>query len=480
LLSLSLIALLMGCANLPIWSEDEDSEVEKGEARHEQVLEYTPEYKNEKLTAFVSAVGNKLAAASDRPTLTWRFTVLDSPLENAFATLGGNVYITRGLLIYLRNEHDLAAVLAHEIAHICRRDAVHAKRRSEVAALVALGVLAAAPAIMLFPQAIGAPMGMGLAAVSRSDETAADLLGATYLTRAGYPADAMQDAMDILRSIEAYKKSVNNVRESWWHRAYADHPQTTQRQERLSALTGPVHSDAKRTPDIRFLALLEGMEVGNSAGEGMLHKGKRYFPDLAISLEIRDGWRAQATRGRNGSPPTILLMNEKAGFIHIQKRPIVDLAKNVCDSMEHTFQKINLEERVPLRSSDAATCTALGSLSYGLFSKTMLWRRVGIIRLDEEHYLTFAGHIPSEKKNEDEFNEMDRTFVALAKSIEAIAAQKAPDRPRLSIYRTRPGDSFEKLAASTMPADGARFLRAINIRSTEENVVSGDTIKIVK
>lgn len=481
-LGIYLSTLIAGCANLPIWTEeDEDYEVSTGEQRHAEILKFAPEIKNEKLAEFVTTVGHKLAAASDRPTLKWKFTVLDSPAENAFATQGGYVYITRGLLVYLRDESDLAAVLAHEIAHICRRDAIHASRRAGIAGIAALGLIVAAPAVILFPQAVAAPVGMGLSAVNRSDESAADQLGTTFLTRAGYRPEAMQEAFDVLNSIETYKKSVGNVRESWWHRAYAQHPETMQRQARVAALTGAQNTETKEKLDTQFLALLEGMEVGNSSGEGIFFEGKRYFPDLGIAMAIPSGWRVNAFKGRNGTPPGIWLGNEKAGSMVIHKRPIVDLAENVCDSMEHTFQRTTLEERTPLHSGDTSTCTTLGSRQVGLIFKSLYWQRVGIVRIDREHYLTFNGYMASQKKNEDEFNAADQTFLTIAKSIEVPPAKKVPARPQLHVYRARAGDSFESLATEmTMPTDGARLLRALNVRSPEEKLSAGETIKVVR
>lgn len=473
--------LTAGCANLPIWTEDDpDYEMSTGAQRHAEILKYVPVLNNEKLARFVSEVGNKVAAASDRPSLKWTFTVLDSPVENAFATQGGYVYITRGLLVYLRDENDVAAVLAHEIAHICRRDTIHANRRAGIAGIAALGVIVAAPAMILFPQAVAAPMGMGLSAVNRSDESAADQLGTTYLTRAGYRPEAMQEAFDVLHSIETYKKSAGNIQESWWHRAYAQHPDTLQRQARVAAIAGS-HREIKEELDTRFLLLLEGMEVGNASEAGMLFESKRYFPDLGIAVAVPSGWRVRGFVGRNGMPSGVWLGNEKTGAIVIYKRPIVDLRDNVCDSMEHTFRHIALEERAPIRSDDMGTCTALGSQNAGLIFKSSYWQRVGVVRIDSEQYLTFTGHLASKKRDEEEFKTADEAFLTIVRSIEVLPTRKAPRRPQLHVYRARAGDSFESLATGmTLPIDGPRWLRALNIRSSEENVTPGEWIKVVR
>src|SRR4029077_9353680 len=73
------------------------------------------------LAAYVDSVGRKVAAASEEPTLPWRFTVLDDPVVNAFAMPGGYIYVTRGLLAHMQSEAQLAGVLGHEIGHVTAR-----------------------------------------------------------------------------------------------------------------------------------------------------------------------------------------------------------------------------------------------------------------------------------------------------------------------------------------------------------------------
>ena len=76
------------------------------------VAEYG-EYGDGALSAYVDSVGRKVAAASELPTLPWRFTVLDDPVVNAFAMPGGYIYVTRGLLAHMQSEAQLAGVLGH-------------------------------------------------------------------------------------------------------------------------------------------------------------------------------------------------------------------------------------------------------------------------------------------------------------------------------------------------------------------------------
>ena len=73
------------------------------------------------LTAYVSRVGQKLAAVSDRPELPYEFVVLNNDVPNAWALPGGKIAVNRGLLTKLKSESELAAVLGHEIVHAAAR-----------------------------------------------------------------------------------------------------------------------------------------------------------------------------------------------------------------------------------------------------------------------------------------------------------------------------------------------------------------------
>ena len=105
-----------GGANLVLMSESREKEV--GAEEHAKVLASQPVYQDEALLAYVTEVGNRIAAASHRPDLEYTYTIIDSPAINAMALPGGYVYVNRGLLTFINTESQLAAVIAHEIGHI--------------------------------------------------------------------------------------------------------------------------------------------------------------------------------------------------------------------------------------------------------------------------------------------------------------------------------------------------------------------------
>ena len=122
-LMVSFALVFTGCARNPVTGKrqivlvSESQEIAIGQQSDPQVREEYGVIENVALQAYVQSLGRKLVAVSHRPNLEWHFTVVDSPVVNAFAIPGGYVYLTRGILAYLGNEAELAGVMGHEIGH---------------------------------------------------------------------------------------------------------------------------------------------------------------------------------------------------------------------------------------------------------------------------------------------------------------------------------------------------------------------------
>lgn len=145
-------------------------------------------YRNPRLKRYINDIGQRLAADSDRPDIPYTFQVVDSDQVNAFATMGGFVYVNTGLILAADNEAELASVIAHEIAHIAAQHAV--KQMREMA--IAQGLASAAGV----DQNIAVRIGVELALRrphSREAEYEADLLGMRNMAKAGYAPQATID-----------------------------------------------------------------------------------------------------------------------------------------------------------------------------------------------------------------------------------------------------------------------------------------------
>ncbi len=138
------------------------------------------------LSAYVNQIGQRLVPNSDRPNIRYIFQVVDDKSINAFATMGGYVYVNRGLLTAADNEAQVAGVIGHEMGHIAGKHALRQMRQTAIQqGLLAAGGLDRNTAINLGVQvALRLPN-------SRRDEYEADERGLRTMSRAGYAQSEM-------------------------------------------------------------------------------------------------------------------------------------------------------------------------------------------------------------------------------------------------------------------------------------------------
>ena len=197
------------------------------------------EYGNEGLIRYINMVGQTVAEVSDRPELHYHFSILNSEEQNAFAAPGGYIFVTRGLLGALKNEAELAGVLAHEIAHVTRRHMLDTIRRGAILANVSdLTMSAMDQDPTLFANLIDQMSDMLFTkGLDKNLEFESDLYGAEYLYRAGYNPRGLKDYLLTLKSQEGKTRSV----------FFSTHPDTGERIRKLDAALRK-YEDAKNFP----------------------------------------------------------------------------------------------------------------------------------------------------------------------------------------------------------------------------------------
>jgi beta-barrel assembly-enhancing protease len=166
----------------------EDEEIAMGRDIAAGLLGAAPLVRSSDQQVYVNNVGRWLALHSGRPDLPWHFGILDADTVNAFATPGGNVFISRGLLVRMHGESELAGVLAHEISHVVLKHHL-ADIQKNAQKNLALD-LASVKSGGLAGDAARAVARVGLEGyvrgLSREDELAADRMGVVIAARAGY------------------------------------------------------------------------------------------------------------------------------------------------------------------------------------------------------------------------------------------------------------------------------------------------------
>ena len=134
-IALFIIACLVGCVVNPVTGKKEFNiiseamEIEMGRSTDVSIREEYGIYDDANLNGYVEALGKRMAPITHRPQLPYHFSVLDTPVENAFAAPGGYIYITRGMLAMMEDEAALAAIIGHEMGHVNARHTARAMSR---------------------------------------------------------------------------------------------------------------------------------------------------------------------------------------------------------------------------------------------------------------------------------------------------------------------------------------------------------------
>lgn len=230
-----LLILLAGCAVNPVTGKNELALVSESAEINMGSKQYLPsrqmqggDYKTDPdVATYVKQVGQRLAAVSDRK-LPYEFNVINDSTPNAWALPGGKIVINRGLLVELKSEAELAAVLGHEIVHAAAR---HGAKGMERGILLQGVVMAAGIASQNSEYSQLAVGGAGIAAqlltqkYGRDAEREADLYGMRYMSRAGYDPRA---AIDLQQTFVLLSAGRDN---NWLNGLFASHPPSQERVE---------------------------------------------------------------------------------------------------------------------------------------------------------------------------------------------------------------------------------------------------------
>lgn len=301
-LTIAVMLGVAGCATNPVTGRSdlafmsEADEIRIGQQMHPQILQQYGVYDDAKLQEYVNSVGQQLAAKSHRSHLKYIFTVLDSDEVNAFATPGGYIYITRGIMAYLNSEAELAAVVGHEIGHVTARHAVRQQSQSSLAGIgaVAVGILTGSGDLANLTGEAATALVRGY---GRDMELEADRLGAEYITKLGFDSENMVDVVRLLKNQEMFE--VDRARREGrqpkiYHGVFSTHPDNDTRLREVVE-SAKQFAAAERTDDhVRtYMQHLEGMAVGSSRAQGVVKGTRFYHANFNFTLAFPTGWQVQ-------------------------------------------------------------------------------------------------------------------------------------------------------------------------------------------
>jgi len=234
LASLSAAGTLVGCAVNPVtgekqlmlMSEAQEIDIDRKNSPHQFSADYGA-LDEHALNSYISGVGRKMTALSHRPQMPFSFRGVNATYVNAYAFPGGSIAATRGILLALDNEAELAGLLGHEIGHVNARHTAERMSKSMLIGAALAGANAYVQAA--HKQYAGLAAGLGgigagmlLARYSRDDERQADALGMEYMTKAGYNPNGMVRLMDLLMSLSKHKPNAIEM-------MFSTHPMSEER-----------------------------------------------------------------------------------------------------------------------------------------------------------------------------------------------------------------------------------------------------------
>ena len=467
---------IAGCAQSPATGRNiftgglsPQDEVQLGRQQHPEIVkEFGGIYNDPKLQAYVDSLGGLLAKTSELPHIEWHFTILDSPIVNAFALPGGYVYVTRGLLSLADNEAELAGVLAHEIGHVTARHSAERYGQSMLGTAAALGV-----GVLLgsenAAQATSNVAQLAVLSYSRDQEFEADTLGVRYLARTGHDPNAMATFLQRLLGHSRYEAELAGRPEA------ADafditqtHPRTADRVQRaIQTAGGRGVADPIVARDL-YLDKIDGMVYGDSPAQGFV-RGQRFLhPDLGFAFEVPEGFELANT------PTRVIARNPNGAAI------VFDQARQPSRSRMTRYLADEWARDVPLNDLQALNVNGLEAATAWTRSNTRQGEadfRLVSIRFDDGNIYRFLFVTPA-NLSASLSGPLRRTTY----SFRRLDNQQAADlRPyRIDIYRVKSGDTASGIARR-MPLgeESLGQFQVLNGLRPDEPLRAGQRVKVV-
>ena len=232
-------ATLSGCAASPVgsgsilvgMSEEEEKRVDQKVAPQQFSQDLGP-VQDDAVNRYLTSVGQRLDGTVHRPQMPYSYRVLNANYVNAYTFPGGAMGVTRGIMVDLQNEAELAGLLGHELGHVNARHAAQRQGQAMVAQVAVAGASIVASATEWGGLvSIGSQLGASalLSSYSRDNEREADALGQEYMVRAGYPASGMVGLQQLL--VDQQKESPGMLQTM-----FSTHPMSRERRDTAQRL----------------------------------------------------------------------------------------------------------------------------------------------------------------------------------------------------------------------------------------------------
>lgn len=426
------------------------------------IASYGGVYSNERVERAVARVVGKLVAASDEPSRSYNLTILNSPAVNAFALPSGDLYITRGLLALANDEAELAAVIAHEMAHVTANHAAARQRRAQAVA-VANRVMSNVVSQTDVAQSARETTELSLARFSQAQELEADAIGVKTLANAGFDPYAAGRFLKAMGSFAALP-SINPLSETRPD-FLSSHPATPSRidvavreaRQYAAPGVGATHRE-------RYLADLDGILWGDDPREGFVRGREFLHADLGIGFTVPEGFVLKNTA------EAVLATDGARTAIRFDAVPVprdVTLTDYLASGWVNGLDPASV---TPARIGGLEAATAAASVDGWAF-------RIGVVRVRDQVYRFIFATSGRAATLEAPFDGTFESFRVLT------PGERAGLRPlRIRVIETGPGETIRQVAQKMRgidPSERERLFLALNGLAANGQLVPGQEVKIV-
>ncbi|WP_144751428.1 MULTISPECIES: M48 family metalloprotease [Bartonella] len=429
--------------------------------QHPRILQkYGGAYHDAKLERLLAKIVHKLAAASQKKSQqNYSVTILNSESVNAFALPNGSIYITRGMIALANDSSELAAILAHEIAHITAKHGIlRLQKEAELKA--------PPPSSNLLSHEKGDlhnPINnkQQLAQFSRNQELEADSIALEMLQQAGYDPFA---SLRFLQSMEAYSVFRNLLNKKNTASDFlAHHPTTPQRIRLATKKARNISIGYKGNTDRdSFLKSIDGMIFGGSPQTGFVRANHFIHPQLRITFSVPHNFTIE------NSAHTVWASGPDNVAIRFDALPR-PFALSASDYLKSGWL-VGLDES----SIQAITLHGLSGAQARATNKQ--WQFDVVVILFKNHVFRFLTAAPHDSQNLAEITtKMIQSFHPLSSS------QFKKLKPlRIRVVRVKQGENVASLADQMQTTTHKEALfRILNALSPTQTLRVGTEVKVI-
>jgi predicted Zn-dependent protease len=395
------------------------------------------EYSAPAAERYLNEILARLAPATQTPSEVYRVTILNSPIVNAFALPSGDIFVTRGLLALADDSAEIAAVMAHEIAHVTAQHAAKRAEKEKTAALFAR----VSTAVLDRPeegQEQEAKGRLGLAQFSRQQEFEADQIGIKTIGQAGYDPFAAARFLESLGRWTAMRASLFGENANGGKPdMMSTHPSTPERVAQAVAEARQIGAPGVgETGRDAYLAAINGLAFGDDPAEGLVRGPRFVHPKLGFAFAAPEGFVLE-----NQSAALIGVGEGGAEALRLDSvsaDPSAGLDATIAAGWIDGLKTVSVET---LKVDDLPAATAVAQGAQWSF-------RLGAVRLGPKVYrLIFAARALTPA--------IDARFRASISSFHRLSAQEAAAAHplRLQIVELDAADTPETLARRMAVAD---------------------------